>query len=57
MSETEEWHVFDANLGYEVRALPDNRWAIRDRDCKEWELSAEEFEQLRTVGVNPQDIP
>jgi hypothetical protein len=51
---THDWHSFDVLRGYEVRTRYDLR---RTSDGRIWRLSAEEFEQLRREGPNPQDIP
>lgn len=52
-----DWHPFDVDKGYEVRRVDEFSWELRDREGHEWTLSLAEFDQLRSTGVNPQDIP
>lgn len=52
-----DWHPFDVERGYDVRQVHEDRWELRDKDGRTWELNAEEFEQLRSTGENPKDIP
>lgn len=60
MAETHEWHLFDAELGLEVRqTTPDgegNRWEVRTADGRVEALDDDEFEQLRCDGPNPRGL-
>lgn len=58
-SRSEEWHLFDAERGYEARETLDDRdagYQIRDSDGKVTSLNPEEFDQLRNEGENPRGI-
>jgi hypothetical protein len=50
-----EWHMFDENKGYEVREV-EGGWELRTDDGTVYELSDEEFKQLRDTGENPKGL-
>lgn len=60
MADPHDWHLFDAERGYEVRqTTPDsegNRWEVRDRSGNVVVLDDDEFEQLREHGPNPKGL-
>lgn len=60
MADPHDWHLFDAERGYEVRqTTPDaegNRWEVRDRAGHTVVLDDEEFKQLREHGPNPKGL-
>lgn len=54
-----DWHLFDAEAGYEVRRLDGGDYEARPVDRPEdvTRLTAAEFEQWRGEGANPKDLP
>ena len=52
----DEWRHFDINEGYDIKRCGDNSWLIRDHEGIVTELTDEEFNQLRSSGVNPQGL-
>jgi hypothetical protein len=52
-----DWHLFDAEQGYEVRKVSDG-YEIRQQDTPNdvIDLTTEEFEQLRRGGPNPKGL-
>ena len=52
-----DWHLFDDERGYEVRQLDDDTFELRDATGEMWTLDAAEFDQVRSEGANPRDIP
>lgn len=60
MADQHDWHVFDAERGYEVRqttpAAEGNRWEVRSPDGDIMVLDDDEFEQLREHGPNPRGL-
>lgn len=52
-----DWHMFDAEHGYEVREVADG-YEIRQQNKPDdvTHLTPDEFEQLRSVGPNPKGL-
>jgi len=48
-----DWHLFDTEHGYEVRALADGSYEIRDQTGTVTPLTPDEFDRLRSEGPNP----
>jgi hypothetical protein len=61
MADPHDWHLFDAERGYEVRqTTPDsegNRWEVRKVGSKDVVvLDDDEFEAFREDGPNPKGL-
>lgn len=60
MAHPHDWHLFDEEMGYEVRQTTDknedNCWELRDPEGNIVALNDEEFSQLRDDGPNPKGI-